>query len=275
MSFRPRLGFTAIVVTVLILILTFSATMKPVERVFRWILLPIARVFAIAGSGVRDLVYRSDDTVCHAQTTDLEARLQTLTVDYVQLRALEEENRSLRLVNKFLSDSGFDTVSARVIARQDGGDRSNLLIDRGSNDGLETGMAVVVGEGVYIGKISSLNERVATVTLISDQQSRTAVALSGEGRLIGVLEGKGNNVALVNFIPQAQAIQRDQVIVTAGTENKIPPHLTIALVNDVQGLPTDPFKSAITEPLVRTEEVRFVSIIRPSALRPDKAGSRP
>jgi cell shape-determining protein MreC len=131
-------------------------------------------------------------------------------------------------------------------------------------------MAVVVGDGILVGKVTSLKERVSTVMLISDVSSRLAAASLGGSRLFGLVEGSGNQVARLTLVPQSEPLGRDDIIVTAGTEEKIPPHLVIGIVNDVQGTPTDPFKSASIEPLAKRDQLNIVMVLRPSALRPEE-----
>jgi rod shape-determining protein MreC len=186
----------------------------------------------------------------------------------VKLRALEEENRSLRELASFLKESGYDRVGARVIARSTDPRTASILIDRGAKDGLELGQAVVADEGFFVGKIIALTDRVATVLLASDPESRVAAAKAGERKLIGLVQGEGNGVARLSLVPQTVELKRDDVIVTAGTEEKIPPNLVVALVNEPEGKETDPFKTASLEPVLQAGQLDLVVVLRPTALRP-------
>ncbi len=205
---------------------------------------------------------------CLEQKNDLERRLSSLSVDYVRLRALEEENAVLRKTLAYTQSQGYDAVMAQVISRSMAPDRAYFMIDRGSRDGLEDGMAVITGEGVFLGKITTVRERTANVTLTADPTSRVAVSLPGKHKLMGLVEGRGNGTAEVTLIPQQEALQANDVLTTAGTEDKIPADLVVGLVNEVSNRPTDPFKSAALEPLVRPESVEIVSVLRSQALRP-------
>ena len=131
-------------------------------------------------------------------------------------------------------------------------------------------MAVIVDNGILVGKVTALKERVSTVTLVSDQSSRLAAASSGGNRLFGLVEGSGNQVARLTLVPQSESLERDDIIVTAGTEEKIPPNLVIGIVNDVQGTDTDPFKSASVEPLAKRDQLNIVMVLLPSAFRPEE-----
>ncbi|MCI0479031.1 rod shape-determining protein MreC [Candidatus Uhrbacteria bacterium] len=250
-----------------------AGILHPFEGAARTVTLPVARVFAAIGAGARDVLRMTPEAKdLEERNTELEARLAAIAVDYVRLRALEEENRSLRALSGFLDRSGYDAVSSRIIARSADPRDASILIDRGSRDGVETGMAVVADDGVFVGKVTSLKERVATVTLVSDERSRVAAAAPGRDRLFGLVEGTGNRTARLTLVPQQEPLSSDDIIVTAGTEEKIPPNLAIGLVNHVEGKPTDPFKSASIEPLANVDALDLVIVLRPEAMRPEEGG---
>lgn len=214
-------------------------------------------------SGISSQTISADERV-----KELESRLAVLAVDQVRLRSLEEENRTLRAQARFLDQSGYDSVGARVISRDVRGIRAVLTIDRGKDDSLEVGQAVMTDEGIMIGKISSLQDRISVVELLTDPRSRVAAAVQVKGQLAGVLEGRGNGAAILSYIPSSETVVPDQLIVTAGTEEKVPGNLPLGIVNTVDTRPSDPFFSATVEPFISLERVVFVSVLRPSALRP-------
>lgn len=268
-AFRRVPLFLTLIGTVLAVAILYAVgALSPAQDAMRWLLSPLAGLSSVLGSRIGH-GEAGDIPTLRAQVKDYEDRLAAFSVDYVKLRSLEEENRLLRDTAKFLSSTGYDHVGARVIARQIQSDTATVLIDRGSDDGLEKGMAVVVGDGILIGKITLLNRRLATVTLVSDERSRVAAAPLGSSKLFGMIEGLGNGVSRLTLVPQSEPLKRNDVIVTAGTEEKIPPNLAVALVDEVQGQPTDPFKTATLLPLARTDQLSLVTVLRPAALRPE------
>ena len=270
MTRRVRLPLIVIGAILGVGLLHVAGVLRPVEDGMRWVLLPVARVFAAFGTqaGQRAGSGRTP-AECEERVTELESRVSSVSVDYVSLKALEEENRSLRKVAKFLNDSGYDHLGARVIARSSPTQAATILIDRGAGDGLELGMAVVVGDGVYVGKITSLSRRVSAVTLVTDESSRVAASVAGADKLLGLVQGQGNGVVRLTLVPQAEPLKQNDLVVTAGTEEKIPANLAIALVDQVEGTATDPFKVATLDPLVQADRLDLVVVLRPAALRPN------
>ncbi len=247
-----------------------AGVLLPAEEILRTVFAKPASLLTSAGGGLAARWNQAGSlSECREQVTDLDRRLVSLSVDYVKLRALEEENAVLRKTLAYAQTQGYDAVMAQVISRSITPDRAYFLIDRGSRDGLENGMAVITGEGIFLGKITTIHERTSVVTLTADPESRVAVSLPGKHRLIGLVEGRGNGAAEVTLIPQQEALQPNDVLTTAGTEEKVPSDLVVGLVNQVSGQATDPFKRASFEPMIQSESVDIVSVLRSQALRPN------
>lgn len=261
---RPRTALIIVAGVIGLTLLALAGFVKPVRDGMQFVLLPVMRVASAGGAAIRR-VFRMDPNVRVAteRADELDARLRSITVDYVRLRALEEENASLRAQANFLAESGFASVGARVIARAVRDETASVTIDRGARDGVEIGHAVVTDEGILVGKIFSLGEHTATVLLVSDVRSRVAATVAASERLSGVVEGKGSGAARFTLVPQSVPLKRDDVVVTAGTEDKVPGSLVVGLVNAVESQPTDPFKEAVLEPLAPLDRLNLVSVLVP------------
>lgn len=253
-----------------VLFLPIMGAFPHIESTFHVILLPINRVASSIGSSLhRRMESNAALEELSRRNQELERRVAALALDTAAFEAAQEENRSLRAMTNFLEESRYDYIPARIIGRTTETLDEAIIIDRGARDGLEVGMAVIANEGLFVGKITALKERIATVGLLTGERSRVAASMTeGEG-MIGVVEGRGNRVARLTFIPQEQRVETDALIVTAGTEEKVPRNLPIGLVNVVEGKPTDPFKIAIIEPLVNIDALDLLLVLRASALRPD------
>lgn len=194
---------------------------------------------------------------------EAQARVALFVVSEAKIAALQEENEVLRRQGNYRPESGFSVVGAQVVSRVMMPDQATLVINRGADDGIEEGQAVLADDGMFIGKVRSLGKRTARVQLMTDPQSRVAATLAGERRLLGVVEGRGNGAARMTYVPASQPMKKDQIIVTSGTEEKIPANLPLGLINAVEGKNTDPFISAILEPLIPFDRLTLVQVLRP------------
>ncbi len=263
---KPRSLFVIGGSVSLFLLLILTGAAKPVGSALRVVTAPLMQFSAISTQRVRALLGRSAGSEAHLQ--ELEARIAGNALDRARLQGLEEENRTLRTQLRFLQTSGYESVGAQVIGRDLQNGRMHFLLDRGTRDQVEVGQAVITGEGVFVGKILRATERLSVLEVFTDPDARTSASPSQRQRLVGIVEGRGNGAALLTYIPPSEVLKKDDLLVTAGTEEKVPGNLPLGIINRVNGQPTDPFLTAAIEPLVGLDRLSMVSILRPTVLRP-------
>lgn len=191
----------------------------------------------------------------------LEAALAALSADRSELERLRDENAQLRERLSFASRTRFETLQAAIILR-DGSERSRrFVIDRGTEDGVRPGAAVVAGDGQYVGKVIEAGPGRATVAVATAPGEKTAVTLLNLTRTIGIAEGTGHPLADVRFIPHDQDVAVNDLVVTSGLEDAVPAGLVLGVVNAVQDDPTAPFQSAAVEPLIDLRRTASVAVL--------------
>ncbi len=255
-----------IVIIVVMALLTLSGTLRRLSDRGRGLTLPVLQKLSAVPRFF--LLREMDETFQHSQearVAQLQRQLASHVVDVTLFQALKEENEQLRAQAAFLKTSGFTSVGARVISRDVRSDRALLLIDRGRRDHVEVGQPAIVANGILIGKVRSIQEHVSTVELLTDVNSRIAVSPHDQRRLVGIIEGRGHGAAVLTYIPSSESLVHDQILVTAGTEDKIPQNLPLAIINAVEGKTTDPFLTASVDPLVALDRILLVSILQPEA----------
>lgn len=246
---------------VLALFLFAFGLLRPVGDILRRMTMPLVRFDTYLKNGIPDT--QGVDTDQRLQ--ELEQRIASLSVDFVKLRALEEEVKNLRAQTKFLENGSFENVGARVIRRKTSPQQATIVIDRGEKDGVELGQAVMTGEGIFVGKVVELYDQIATVQLIADPQSRVTAASAANDHLVGVVEGRGSGTIVLTFVPSNEAMSQNQLLMTAGLEEKIPAKLPFGVVSKVEGKSTDPYFTVYVDPLVDLSQLLYVSILKPVA----------
>lgn len=269
-----RQSKTFLLITAFILAIVFlhiTRILVPFEEFGRMALAPLGAFATKTGIFVnQDADNKNITKQCNEEIEELQRRIKHLSVDYVQLSALKEENAVLRKTLGFKEQQGYETIMANIISRSVAPNRGFVTLDRGSKDGLQPGMAIIVDNGVYIGKIHKIYERTAVAILTTDPDSKVAISKPGEHRLIGLVEGRGNGAAKATLIPQQEDIVVGDIFVSSGTEEKIPPDLVVGLVNKIFDTKTDPFKEATLEPVVKTDNLSIVAVLIPKVLNPNQ-----
>ncbi|MEK7619502.1 MAG: rod shape-determining protein MreC [Patescibacteria group bacterium] len=159
------------------------------------------------------------------------------------------------------SSLGQPSVLARIIGTSPDAEHSFILIDRGSEHGIERGDAVIADQAAYVGKVAEVTAFTSTVILPTDRRSKVIATFAREQPSRGVVEGQFQVGLRMNLIPITEKLERDQLVVTSGLESSIPAGLVIGRVRDIQSKPTDLFKSASLEPAVDYNRLRLVSVV--------------
>jgi rod shape-determining protein MreC len=167
--------------------------------------------------------------------------------------ALASENKELRGLLKLVPESAGSFVSARVIASSGGAYFRNLLVDAGSENGIERGQAAVVGEGL-VGRVSEVGTRTARVLLITDLNSRVPVIVEPTGQR-AILVGDDSEEPALWYIDPAARLRPGDRIVTSGEGGIFPRALPVGIVATVE--PGQPR----VEPYARPSQVEFVRIV--------------
>jgi len=195
---------------------------------------------------------------CSADDAEL---LKALAVDQAAFAALKTENENLHEQLGFFERQSFRYVPARIIKRSALPTDTVFVIDHGSNDGIVNGSAVIVAGGHLVGKVIEVKTKTAVVQSILGYKTKVAVSLLNSSRTIGLGEGTGGALLSLLFIPQDESVTVNDLVVTSGLEETIPPGLTVGVVTDVKHDQAAPFQTATVEPLVDSRQYSAVSVI--------------
>lgn len=177
---------------------------------------------------------------------------------------LEREVAELQGLLAFASRSATPGIAAHILARAVGGS-TTVTIDRGTDDGIELGMAAVIGDGIFYGIVSAVDVHRATVRLSTDRASDIPAAVIGKRKTIGMVEGQEGALLAMDYIPQDAELAVNDLVVTSGLDGIMPEGLVIGTVSDVVIQESAPFKRAVIEPLHDPREWSSLMLIPPQS----------
>ena len=147
-----------------------------------------------------------------------------------EIGRIQMENQSLRTelstadrarsLAIFQKQSPSRTVAAHIIGNTTDPGAKAVLIDRGSNSGIERGMAVITPDGI-VGKVSSVYPISSFVLLITDP-SFAAGVISQNNRVPGTLKGQGNSTVTVDFVQNEEKVEQGEWFYTSGNDRIFP-----------------------------------------------------
>lgn len=155
---------------------------------------------------------------------------------------------------------GFNFVLADIITSAIDGLHSELIINRGSQDGLVVGQYVMANESV-IGTICNTDTHAARVRLITDPASQIAVKIEGLNK-DRILQGKGGNCAKVELLPTKYRVEVDEVVYVQKKPGFLNTPVILGTVAQCESNKDDPLLWDITvKPACDLENLTEVSVI--------------
>lgn len=198
------------------------------------------------------------------QIAEIQAEISTLKADNERLK--EELDLQATLTD-------FTYLTGSVIARNPDMWIDQVIIDRGSSDGLEIGMSVMSNNGLA-GRVTDVNPTSSKVTLLTTTDD-TAVLTSAEiiledETIFGVINGydTNRNQLIMDQIIAESDIELGTDVVTSGMGGLVPRGLLVGTVAEVALDSHGLGQRVFIEPATNFKDIRYVTIINRQAESP-------
>ena len=147
------------------------------------------------------------------------------------LQETGNENLRLRKLLEFREKLSSQMLPAEVVATAPVSTFQTIKINKGGNDGISRGMAVITAEGV-VGQIVNVIPAFSDVLLLSDPSSAID-AIIQRTRARGVLEGAGGSRASLKYLRRSEDVQVGDLIISSGLGGVFPKGIIIGNVAKV------------------------------------------
>lgn len=193
------------------------------------------------------------------QLRALRAQLREQSRALVHLREIELENERLRRLLEFRPRVRDTVIAARVIGRDALGASRSFVIDRGTNDGVERGAAVLAPEGV-VGHVFLAGRHAARVLLITDHNSGVD-AIVQRTRARGIVEGRIGGGCGLKFVKRTESLEPGDLVITSGVDGIFPKGLPIGRITTVDRRGRGLFQYAFVDPAVDFDVLEEVLVV--------------
>ena len=120
----------------------------------------------------------------------------------IKSNLLKKDNIRLRKILSLQESSNNDNISAAVISRKTGGWWRQVILNKGSKDGVEIG-STVTGPGGLLGRVRNTSYFTSSVTLLTSPESKLGVWVD-RSQINGLLVGSGDdNPSLIMYSKDA------------------------------------------------------------------------
>ncbi len=184
-------------------------------------------------------------------------------------RKVEEENLILRGLLQFEAGPAESYRSARVISDDGGIFSESMLVYAGKREGVDSGQAVVTGEGL-VGRIAGVAYRSSRILLLTDLNSRIPVMIESS-RARGILAGRNEEKAILTKLPPGTIVTPGDRIVTSGHGGAFPQGIPVGMISSVDDVTVEvtPFVDAQRLEIVRILDYGLDGILDRNRLKTD------
>ena len=178
---------------------------------------------------------------------------------------LEQENAHLRELLQMSRRVETRSIAADILYNAPDPFARKVILDRGAQQGVEPGLAVVDANGV-IGQVTRVHPIQAEVTLLTDRNQSIPVSVVRNG-VRGVLYGVGRGMLEMRHVLADVDIRPGDQLVTSGLDGVYVPGLPVATVTRVNR-DADAFARIECEPLAAIERSVQVLVVGRAAYPP-------
>jgi rod shape-determining protein MreC len=141
---------------------------------------------------------------------------------------LERKLQDVTELARTVRETGFEFVTARVIANSSGAFVRSAMINAGQDQNVKIGHPVLSGDGI-VGRVVDTGSAAARVLLLTDLNSRIPV-LVGRNQIRAVLSGDNGAAPRLTYLPSDATVTAGDDVVTSGIGGLFPRGMKIGVV---------------------------------------------
>lgn len=265
--------FVSLALTLLVADLRFH-TLESVRQMVAMVLWPMQRIAYVpvdAGTDLSD--YFSTLYSLKTENDDLRRRELATANKLLRQDHLEEENRRLRALLDMRERQPAEGRVAEVLYAARDPFTRKVIVDKGSNAGVEPGQPVIDELGV-LGQVTRTYLFTSEVTLLTDKDQAIPVQVQRSG-LRAVLAGAGIGSMELRFLASNADVQPGDILITSGLDGVYLPGLPVARVVNIDRDNSFAFARIDCEPIAGVERHGQVLILGKRVTPPLPAETEP
>lgn len=202
----------------------------------------------------------------------LRARLLILERRALKYAALASENNELRKLMNSSEVLDDRVIVGEVVAVSPDPFSHEIVINKGSRDGVEVGQAILDANGL-MGQVEQTSSFTSRVLLVSDSSHAVPVEVVRNG-LRAILLGNGDASALeLVHVPDTADIREGDLLVSSGLGGRFPKGYPVAEVDRISKEQGEPFVKIEATPLAELNKSRLILVVfSPEQNAVDEAG---
>ena len=186
--------------------------------------------------------------------------LKSLNQEYlIKLNLLKKDNIRLREILNLQESSDNDSILAAVISRKTGSWWRQIILNKGSKDGVQIG-SIVVGPGGLLGRVKSTSFFTSSVILLTSPESKVGVWMD-RIQINGLLIGSGDDYPNLVLYSKDADLKVGDFVSSSPASTLLPPNIPIGIVQSIE-TPFQTKKTAKISLLAKPHAIDWVQILK-------------
>ena len=149
----------------------------------------------------------------------------------IKFQQLQSDNKRLREILSLKRLSNSDTISAAVISRKNGSWWRQIILNKGSKDGVEVGSSVI-GPGGLLGIVKNTSFFTSSVILLTSPESQVGVWID-RTQTQGLMVGTGDDYPKIILYTKNVDVKVGDFVSSSPASTLLPPNIPIGIVQSV------------------------------------------
>ncbi len=255
----------ALFMTILSATLAVMGQTDPIKNVLN----TVASPFRYAANSINEAIegyksyfdaiedYREENERLYAEIGALEKELADRDAAIAENERLREY---LEMKQKY---SAFSFTEALTVGREGDGATTFLTLNKGKNDGVDVGMAVMISDGL-VGCVCESGNTWSRVRLLNEASASAGAYITRSGE-IGVISGdisfKGTGKCILKYLPENADVKEGDLVYTSGEGSVYPKDIYIGRVISVEADVFSRTMTATVECAADLEDLKYVLVI--------------
>lgn len=258
----------AIVLTILAASLNKERDLNPIEKALKdmgtVVIKVVSTPFNFVHDKIDEMVEKNDIYEKYKEIKNKEEQIDSVIAQNDNLKDEIDKLKETLNLNTILSDKVY--MNATVVTRNIDYWYNEITIDKGSKNGIEKGMAVVVPKGL-IGQITKVSNYTSTVKLLSNENMSDKISVKikvGDDYVYGLISAYDakTNTYTVEGISENVKIEKDADVVTTGMGTIFPSGLIVGKVKEVTTDNFDLSKVVEVKSSVDFNDIDYVTVLK-------------
>ncbi|MFP5404939.1 MAG: rod shape-determining protein MreC [Gammaproteobacteria bacterium] len=260
-SANVRLAFFALLAITLLIVDARLDTMSRLREGIATVLYPVQRMLLVPRDVVASLAdYTREIDRMRAENAEMRQIEAANARVLLQTEQLASENNQLRQLLGMRERRSLRSTVAEVLYDARDAFSRRLVIDRGTQQGVQAGQPVIDAFGV-IGQVTRAHPLSSEVTLVTDRNSTIPIEVRRPGARTLAWGGASPGTIELRFLPAATDVREGDLLVTSGLDGLFPAGLPVGQVSAVQPGSTSAFMRVRAQPAARVERTKLLLVL--------------